>query len=616
MEYKLFSDLPLSKITKEGLQKSHFIEMTEIQRISIPEALKGSDILGAAKTGSGKTLAFLIPVLERLLAEKWGPESGLGALILAPTRELALQIMKVLIKIGSGHRFSAGLLIGGKDFKTEQDRILRMNILVATPGRLLQHLDQTPNFVLDYLQVLVLDEADKILDMGFSKEVDAILESVPSDKQTLLFSATQTVGLKGLIARLGLKNPKYVSKYEVSQFVTPEKLEQKYLVCKLEDKLKILFAFLVKNPQNKCLVFVSTCKQVRLIHEAFRKLGLGLPIKSLHGKQKQARRVAEVEDFIKQKAAVLVATDIASRGLDFPAVDYVIQLDCPEDPATYIHRVGRTARYESQGTSMLFLLESELKFIEYLESKNIQVTKNRISQFCKIHLAANLVSKFAAFCSENPDMKYLAQKYLVSYARSIHLQNDKQVFDLDSLHLKELAASLGLPGIPILRFQKKKPKQRGIQEGQEPKGKQKIDRLFDRQNSTVLSEHYGKLRQAQSSDDEDLLTLKQENHELDDEAEIEPVYSRKLTKMQKAKKMKQGDRFIFDDEGNAIPVQVFETEKDFSSVNVADEQIKYKEQIASQVSNADSEDKEMARKRKLEIKAEKKRKRREALQDE
>ena len=182
---------------------NNFIKTTEIQKQSLKYSLEGKDVLGAAKTGSGKTLAFIIPVLERLHKEKWTSFDGLGALIVSPTRELALQIFKVLRDVGKKHSFSAGLLIGGKNLKQEQERVSKMNILVATPGRLLQHMDQTPEFNCLNLQILVLDEADRILDSGFEKSLNAIIENLPP-RQTLLFSATQTKAVKDL-ARLSVK---------------------------------------------------------------------------------------------------------------------------------------------------------------------------------------------------------------------------------------------------------------------------------------------------------------------------------------------------------------------------------------------------------------------------
>ena len=230
------------------------MEMTDIQQKSIMYSLARRDLLGAAKTGSGKTLAFLIPVLEILFREQWSGMDGLGALIVSPTRELAVQIFTVLKRIGKEHSFSAGLIIGGKDVNIEQERISRMNIIVCTPGRLLQHMDQTPDFNYDNLKVLVLDEADRILDMGFSVTVNAILDNLPKERQTLLFSATQTKSVKDL-ARLSLSDPEYIAVHEKAETSTPAQLHQHYIEVELPDKLDLLFSFYKSLPQgeNYCI---------------------------------------------------------------------------------------------------------------------------------------------------------------------------------------------------------------------------------------------------------------------------------------------------------------------------------------------------------------------------
>lgn len=187
-----FTDLPLSQKTLKGLKDNNYIELTDIQKQSIGLALKGNDILGAAKTGSGKTLAFLIPVLETLYCKQWTRLDGVGALIITPTRELAYQIYETLRKVGRYHDISAGLIIGGKDLKFEKKRMDQCNIVICTPGRLLQHMDENPLFDCINMQMLILDEADRCLDMGFEKTMNSIIENLPPKRQTLLFSATQT----------------------------------------------------------------------------------------------------------------------------------------------------------------------------------------------------------------------------------------------------------------------------------------------------------------------------------------------------------------------------------------------------------------------------------------
>ena len=232
-----------------------------------------------------------------------------------------MQIFDVLRSIGGYHSFSAGLVIGGKNLKDERERLSRMNILIATPGRLLQHMDQTIGFECDNLQILVLDEADRILDMGFHRTLTALLSHLPKSRQTLLFSATQTDSVASL-ARLSLTDPVAIGIAETSaSLATPASLQQHYVVTTLDQKLSLLWSFLKSHLQTKTLVFLSSCKQVRFVFETFRRLHPGVPLLHLHGKQKQATRLETFQRFTGMQKAVLFATDIAARGLDFPAVD-------------------------------------------------------------------------------------------------------------------------------------------------------------------------------------------------------------------------------------------------------------------------------------------------------
>ncbi|KAI4198030.1 MAG: hypothetical protein LQ350_005541 [Teloschistes chrysophthalmus] len=516
-----FDDLPLSRPTASGLEASHFKSLTEIQQQAIPLALKGSDILGAAKTGSGKTIAFLIPVLENLYRKRWTELDGLGALILSPTRELAIQIFEVLRKIGRYHTFSAGLVIGGKSLQEERERLGRMNILVCTPGRMLQHMDQTAAFEVDNLQMLVLDEADRILDMGFQGTVDAIVEHLPKERQTLLFSATQTKKVSDL-ARLSLRDPEYVSVHEAAKSATPATLQQNYIVTPLPGKLNTLWSFIRANLKSKILVFLSSGKQVRFVYEGFRHMQPGIPLLHLHGRQKQTARLDITTKFSATKTSCLFATDVVARGLDFPSVDWVIQLDCPEDADTYIHRVGRTARYEQNGRAVLFLDPSEEDgMLKRLEQKKVTVEKINVRQ----KKQQDVKSQLQNMCFKDPELKYLGQKAFISYVKSIHLQKDKEVFKLDQLALEEFSASLGLPGAPKIKFLKgdnakslKNTARMAAAESSSDESrddadlkktikakpsatKTKYDRMFERQNQDIFSAHYTKLIDNASNDD-------------------------------------------------------------------------------------------------------------------
>ncbi|OCK82631.1 DEAD-domain-containing protein [Lepidopterella palustris CBS 459.81] len=519
-DFKNFADLPLSDATKAGLKACHFAVLTDIQAKAIPRALKGEDILGAAKTGSGKTLAFIIPVLENLYrAQCVGADAGLSAMVISPTRDLAVQIFEVLYKLGrKGHLFSAGLIIGGKSLMEEQNALVRMNIVVCTPGRILQHLSQTAGFNVDNLKMLVLDEADRILDMGFQKDVDAIIDYLPKERQTLLFSATQSKKLSDL-ARLSLQAPAYISVHEGAETATPKSLQQNYCIIPLQDKLDTLWSFIQASKKSKILVFFSSGKQVRFVYEAFRHLQPGISLLHLHGRQKQTARLDVISRFSAAKTACLFATDVAARGLDIPSVDWVVQVDCPDNADEYIHRVGRTARYNATGRSIIFLHPTEEDgMLQRLLTKKVPIERINVRQ----KKQQSIKNQLQNMCFKDPQLKYLGQKAFISYVRSIHIQRDKEVFKLNELPLEEYAASLGLPGAPRIKFMKgnsakelKNAPRHGLsgseddesEEDNDGAGKKKskkdgvrtkYDRMFERTNQDVLSKHYTDLVQDDS----------------------------------------------------------------------------------------------------------------------
>ncbi|RFU30590.1 hypothetical protein B7463_g5735, partial [Scytalidium lignicola] len=652
-DYKNFSDLPLSQTTASGLEASHFKVLTDIQSKALPLALKGRDILGAAKTGSGKTLAFLIPVLEKLFRQRWTELDGLGALIISPTRELAIQIFEVLRKIGRYHTFSAGLVIGGRSLPEERERLGKMNILVCTPGRMLQHMDQTAAFDVDNLQILVLDEADRIMDMGFQSSVDAIIEHLPKERQTLLFSATQTKRVSDL-ARLSLRDPEYVAVHEQASAATPSSLQQHYIITPLPEKLNTLFSFIRANLKSKIMVFVSSGKQVRFIYESFRHLQPGIPLLHLHGRQKQTARLDITSKFSSSKSSCMFATDVVARGLDFPAVDWVIQLDCPEDADTYIHRVGRTARYGRSGRAVLFLDPSEEEgMLKRLEHKKVPIQKINVRQNKK----QSIQNQLQNMCFQDPELKYLGQKAFVSYTRSIFVQSDKEIFKINEVDLEGFAASMGLPGAPKIKFQKgddaKKlknasraaiPSSDEDSDGEKADRKKKeevrtkYDRMFERRNQDVLSAHYSKLIkdddiagsdfQGDADEDNEFLSVKRvvpvlrdnspaEQHDITVSGPAakmipgiakEPIVidSKRKEKLLKSKKQllklkDKGTKLVFDDEGIAHPIYELEDEEDFlKRGGVAEQRAKFVEEESARIREADLEDKQLVKEKKRE----------------
>lgn len=257
---KDFASLKLSENTMKALKDMGFTQMTDVQARTIPPLLAGRDVLGAAKTGSGKTLAFLIPAIELLYNLKFKPRNGTGVIIVTPTRELALQIFGVVRELmGTHHSQTFGLCIGGNNRRQEQEKLSKgVNILVATPGRLLDHLQNSKDFVFKNLKSLVIDEADRILEIGFEDEMRQIIKILPNSKerQSMLFSATQTTKVEDL-ARISLKpGPLFISVDEKHETSTANGLEQGYVICESDKRFLLLFTFLKKNLKKKVIVFV------------------------------------------------------------------------------------------------------------------------------------------------------------------------------------------------------------------------------------------------------------------------------------------------------------------------------------------------------------------------
>ncbi|KAG5860335.1 ATP-dependent RNA helicase [Encephalitozoon hellem] len=359
-----FSDLNIDERIERGLRENGFVAMKEIQQRVIPAALEGSNIIGSSQTGSGKTLAFVVPVLQKLTDLQWRGEDGLGCVIITPTRELALQIFGVLSRVGRYTALNTGLIMGGVEAEDESLKVSNMSILVCTPGRLLQHLQENPCIKADNIQILVLDEADKMIEMGFKEILEDILEYIPSKKQTLLFSATP----KASTARiLRMEDPKIISIYKEEGF--PSRLRQYFYMMRIEDKANHLHTFIRGNPEMKGIVFFSTCKEVKFHYLLFERLKLRNRVFCLSGGISQRQRVDTFKRFVKEKNGLLFCTDLGSRGLDFPKVDVVIQYDCPCNIETYVHRVGRTARNNEGGESYVYLVYGEEKLLGDIQKK-------------------------------------------------------------------------------------------------------------------------------------------------------------------------------------------------------------------------------------------------------
>ncbi|WVW83356.1 ATP-dependent RNA helicase HAS1 [Kwoniella bestiolae CBS 10118] len=434
-----FSTLNLSNPTMNAIQRIGFETMTEVQARTIPPLLAGKDVLGAARTGSGKTMAFLVPSVEMLSTLRFKPVNGTGVIIISPTRELALQIFGVAKELMQGHSQTFGVLMGGANRKAEADKLVKgVNLIVATPGRLLDHLQNTKGFVFKNLKALVIDEADRILEIGFEEEMKQIIKLLPAEnRQSMLFSATQTTKVTDL-ARISLRpGPLYINVDEEKQASTVDMLEQGYVVCESDKRFMLLFTFLRKNLKKKVIVFFSSCNSVNYHAELLNYIDV--PVLDLHGKQKQQKRTNTFFEFCNAPSGILLCTDVAARGLDIPKVDWIIQFDPPDDPRDYIHRVGRTARAGKTGKSLLFLLPSELGFLRFLKVAKVPLNEYQFPQ----KKIADVQKQLESLISKNHYLNTSARDGYRSYLQSYASYSLKKIFDVNKLDLAKVGKAFG-----------------------------------------------------------------------------------------------------------------------------------------------------------------------------
>lgn len=440
-EEESFSSLSslVDENTLRAIDEMGFTHMTEIQHKTIRPLLEGRDVLAAARTGSGKTLAFLIPAIELVYKLKFMPRNGTGVLILSPTRELAMQTYGVLKELMAHHVHTYGLIMGGSNRSAEAQKLANgINIIVATPGRLLDHMQNTPGFMYKNLQCLVIDEADRILEVGFEQEMKQIIGLLPKRRQTMLFSATQTRKVEDL-ARISLKKePLYVGVDDNKDTATVDGLEQGYVVCSSEKRFLLLFTFLKKNRKKKMMVFFSSCMSVKFHYELLNYIDL--PVMAIHGKQKQTKRTTTFFQFCNADSGILLCTDVAARGLDIPEVDWIIQYDPPDDPKEYIHRVGRTARgIDGRGHALLILRPEELGFLRFLKQAKVPLSEFEFS-WSKI---SDIQSQLEKLIEKNYYLHKSAQEAYKAYIRAYDSHSHKQIFDVNTLDLPKVCMSFG-----------------------------------------------------------------------------------------------------------------------------------------------------------------------------
>ena len=353
-----FASLGLSVAILRDIAKAEFLVPTPIQVQAIPAALQGRDVVGCAQTGTGKTAAFVIPMIERLADAPKGPPRGL---VLAPTRELAIQIQTTIDQLGRSRQVFATTIVGGADMQA-QVRGLRQqpDILVATPGRLLDHM-WNGTVRMASLQIVVLDEADRMLDMGFAPQLNQILDALPEQRQTLLFSATVPTDLAAL-AHVSVKDP---VRAMVVKPATPAPGVTQMLHHTTPEQKTALLLSLVKEHADSVLVFTRTKHRADRLGRALERGGHRVAI--LHGDRRMSQRCQALEGFRRGRFRILVATDIAARGLDVANIGHVINYDLPNSPEDYVHRIGRTARMTAVGRAISFVTAEDHRQIQAIE---------------------------------------------------------------------------------------------------------------------------------------------------------------------------------------------------------------------------------------------------------
>jgi ATP-dependent RNA helicase RhlB len=365
LTHTYFDELTLPESVLKGLSEAGFIQCTPIQAQTLPLSISGKDVAGQAQTGTGKTAAYLVTVFSRLLGEETRVPGQPGALIVAPTRELALQIYEEAGLIGKYTGLSIAQVVGGVDYQKQAD-ILRsgVDIVICTPGRIIDYFKQGI-FITSGIKIIVIDEADRLLDLGFSKDMRFILQKLPryDKRQSLLFSATLSFRVMELTYEY-MNLPEFIS-------VTPEEvavegIEQSLIHVGSDQKLSLLLGILENETWERILIFVNTKSGVEWLSAKLK--GNGWPAEGITGDLPQSRRFKLMEQFKEGKVKMLIATDVASRGIHVEDISLVINFDLPQDPENYVHRIGRTARAGKTGKSIAFACETYVFHLEPLET--------------------------------------------------------------------------------------------------------------------------------------------------------------------------------------------------------------------------------------------------------
>lgn len=363
----VFNKFKLSEAVNQAIGSMGFEETTPIQELAIPIVLSGRDLIGQAHTGTGKTAAFGIPIVENFDVDK----EKIQGVVLAPTRELAMQVAEELNRIGQYKGIRALPIYGGQEI-TRQIRALkkRPHIIVGTPGRLMDHM-RRKTIRLDHIKVVILDEADEMLNMGFIEDIETILQEVPGERQTLLFSATIPKQIQDLAQRF-MQQPEVI-RVKTKEVTVPQ-TEQKYIEVQEKHKFDVLCRLLDIQASELAIVFGRTKRRVDELYEALNKRGYSA--EGIHGDLTQSKRDSVMRQFKEGTIDVLVATDVAARGLDISGVTHVYNFDIPRDPESYVHRVGRTGRAGKAGMAITLVTPREINHLRTIE----HITKRKMDR--------------------------------------------------------------------------------------------------------------------------------------------------------------------------------------------------------------------------------------------
>ncbi|CDP13971.1 unnamed protein product [Coffea canephora] len=459
-----FSDLkpPLSQPVLDALTNSGFDFCTPVQAATIPLLCSYKDVAVDAATGSGKTLAFLVPLVEILRRSSSPKPHQVLGLIISPTRELSSQIYHVAQPfISTLSNVKSVLLVGGVEVKSDVRKLEEegANLLIGTPGRLFDIMERMDLLDFRNLEILILDEADRLLDMGFQKQINAIISRLPKLRRTGLFSATQTEAVEEL-SKAGLRNPVRVevqaemkmldnptSSQQQAPSKTPSGLHIEYLECEADKKPSQLVQLLTQNMSKKIIIYFMTCACVDYWGVVLPQISAlkRLSIISLHGKMKQTAREKALASFTSLASGVLLCTDVAARGLDIPGVDCIVQYDPPQDPNVFIHRVGRTARLGRQGNAIVFLLPKEEAYVEFLRVRRVPLEERESPDD-----VCDIVPQIRSAAKKDRDVMEKGLRAFVSYIRAYKEHHCSYIFRWKELEIGKLGMGYGLLQLPAM----------------------------------------------------------------------------------------------------------------------------------------------------------------------